>query len=189
MQFAWELIVKFHSQGEGVMWWISLASIAAWWIGMHRLMDQYAFRKAWKRYLEGQKVNHPILKKWEEDCTRSLSPENQWKMLDAIVQPWCEKGVQTLAVLAQAMPLLGLLGTVIGLVETFEVITRFGIGNPFLTSRGMSIALLTTAWGIGTAVVAMLLHNGLVRSSDKSLNMLDQTRNRLVRFAKENQNV
>jgi biopolymer transport protein ExbB len=56
-------------------------------------------------------------------------------------------------------PLLGLLGTVVGMIQTFDVITTFGVGNPALTAEGISVALLTTEAGLIVAFPGLLLHN------------------------------
>ena len=53
---------------------------------------------------------------------------------------------------------LGLLGTVVRMIQTFDVITTFGVGNPALTAEGISVALLTTEAGL-IAAFPGLLHN------------------------------
>lgn len=69
--------------------------------------------------------------------------------------------LNTLAVIAGVAPLLGLLGTVSGMIRLFEVITRFGTGDPKLLAGGISEALLTTEVGLIIAVPVLLLHNFL----------------------------
>lgn len=60
-------------------------------------------------------------------------------------------------VIASVAPLLGLLGTVTGMIETFDMITEFGTGDPKLLSEGISIALVTTELGLIVAIPALLL--------------------------------
>lgn len=60
-------------------------------------------------------------------------------------------------VIASVAPLLGLLGTVTGMIETFDMITEFGTGDPKLLSEGISIALVTTELGLIAAIPALLL--------------------------------
>lgn len=60
-------------------------------------------------------------------------------------------------VIASVSPLLGLLGTVTGMISTFDVITEFGTGDPKLLSGGISIALVTTKLGLAVAIPALLL--------------------------------
>lgn len=66
-------------------------------------------------------------------------------------------------VIASIAPLLGLLGTVTGMIETFDMITEFGTGDPKLLSEGIAIALVTTELGLIVAIPALLL--GSVLSS------------------------
>lgn len=60
-------------------------------------------------------------------------------------------------VIASVSPLLGLLGTVTGMISTFDVITEFGTGDPKLLSGGISVALVTTELGLIVAIPALLL--------------------------------
>lgn len=62
-------------------------------------------------------------------------------------------------VIAAVAPLLGLLGTVTGMIETFDVITEFGTGDPKLLSGGISAALVTTMLGLIVAIPLLLLGN------------------------------
>lgn len=69
--------------------------------------------------------------------------------------------LNTLAVLAAVAPLLGLLGTVTGMINLFEVITRFGTGDPKILAGGISEALITTETGLIIAIPVLLFHNYL----------------------------
>ncbi len=62
-------------------------------------------------------------------------------------------------VIAAVAPLLGLLGTVTGMIATFDVITEFGTGDPKLLAGGISVALVTTELGLVVAIPALLLGN------------------------------
>jgi biopolymer transport protein ExbB len=64
-------------------------------------------------------------------------------------------------VIATVSPLLGLLGTVTGMISTFDIITEFGTGDPKLLSSGISIALVTTEIGLAVAIPALLFGNVL----------------------------
>ncbi|NLE01400.1 MAG: MotA/TolQ/ExbB proton channel family protein [Fibrobacter sp.] len=75
--------------------------------------------------------------------------------------PSLDKHLDTLAVLAGAAPLLGLLGTVTGMIRMFESITRFGTGDPKLLAGGISEALITTEVGLTIAIPVLLIHNFL----------------------------
>jgi biopolymer transport protein ExbB len=77
--------------------------------------------------------------------------------------PRVEKGLSLLAVFGAIAPLLGLLGTVTGMIDTFRVITLFGTGDPKLMSGGISEALVTTEVGLAVAIPIMLAHTFLSR--------------------------
>ncbi len=65
-----------------------------------------------------------------------------------------------------AAPLLGLLGTILGIMDTFDALSAGGISDPAAVSRGIAAALLATAIGIGTALYGLLAHNLLHRVAD-----------------------
>ncbi len=69
-----------------------------------------------------------------------------------------EKYMTTLGTIAAISPLLGLLGTVIGMINVFSVITAQGVGSPTELAGGISQALVTTAFGITIAVPALIFH-------------------------------
>lgn len=72
-----------------------------------------------------------------------------------------------IAVMAAIAPLLGLLGTVIGMIKTFEVISLFGTGNAKAMAGGISVALVTTQTGLLVAIPGMLLSGMLSRRSER----------------------
>jgi len=72
----------------------------------------------------------------------------------------------TIAIMANSAPLLGLLGTVAGMVATFQVITQFGNGNPAMMATGISQALLTTQAGLVVSFPLVLIHNHLLNKAD-----------------------
>jgi biopolymer transport protein ExbB len=77
--------------------------------------------------------------------------------------PTVERGMAVLAVLGAVAPLLGLLGTVTGMIDTFRVITLYGTGDPKLMSGGISAALITTEYGLYVCIPIMLLHTLFTR--------------------------
>ena len=82
------------------------------------------------------------------------------KLDDAILKevPKLEGGLNLIKVLAAVAPLLGLLGTVIGMINTFQAITLFGTGDPQIMASGISEALITTVLGLIAAIPLLLLH-------------------------------
>ncbi|SFM44581.1 MotA/TolQ/ExbB proton channel family protein [Thermodesulforhabdus norvegica] len=75
--------------------------------------------------------------------------------------------LSTLTTMASVAPLLGLLGTVCGIIETFQVITVVGTGNPRYLSAGISEALVTTQFGLMIAVPVIVAHHFLERWADR----------------------
>ncbi len=69
-----------------------------------------------------------------------------------------ERFLNTLGTIAMITPLLGLLGTVVGMIEVFNVITVIGVGSPRDLAGGISQALVTTAAGIGVAIPTLIFH-------------------------------
>jgi len=65
-----------------------------------------------------------------------------------------------------AAPLLGLLGTILGIMDTFSALSSGGISDPAAVSRGIAAALVATAIGIGTALLGLVAHNLLHRQAD-----------------------
>jgi biopolymer transport protein ExbB len=65
-----------------------------------------------------------------------------------------------------AAPLLGLLGTIFGIMQTFASLSAGGISDPVAVSRGIGLALQATALGIGTALLGLIGHNALHRQAD-----------------------
>jgi biopolymer transport protein ExbB len=79
--------------------------------------------------------------------------------------------VKTISVVA---PLLGLLGTVTGMIQTFQAITLFGAGDPKMMAGGISEALVTTMLGLTTAIPLVLLYDTLANSSKRITEILDE---------------
>jgi len=89
--------------------------------------------------------------------------------------PMLERHLAVLAVCAASAPLLGLLGTVTGMMHTFKLITIFGTGEAQLLSSGISEALITTQYGLIIAVPTLLAHAYLSRRVRKIIGTLEQT--------------
>jgi len=84
-----------------------------------------------------------------------------------------EKGLALVKLLAAMAPLLGLLGTVTGMIATFQAITLFGTGDPAMMASGISQALVTTVLGLLTAVPLLLAHLLLQGRSRKLARILE----------------
>jgi len=91
-------------------------------------------------------------------------------------------------VIAAVAPLLGLLGTVTGMISTFDIITKFGTGDPKLLSGGISTALVTTELGLIVAIPTLLLGNLLRGWGDGIENDAERVVLRVVNIHKDVQN-
>jgi len=87
--------------------------------------------------------------------------------------PRLERNLGLLHVVAAVAPLLGLLGTVTGMIATFEVITTHGTGDPRLLAGGISEALVTTELGLVVAIPTLLIHAWLSARVDRLLDGLE----------------
>jgi len=79
---------------------------------------------------------------------------------DAILKeiPRLESGLNLVKIISNVAPLLGLLGTVVGMVITFQAITMFGTGDPQIMASGISVSLMTTVIGLVVSIPLVLLH-------------------------------
>jgi biopolymer transport protein ExbB len=69
------------------------------------------------------------------------------------------RNLRTLGVIANLAPMLGLFGTVVGMIRAFEVISKVGTGNPSLVAEGISEALITTAVGLAVGIPALAAYH------------------------------
>jgi biopolymer transport protein ExbB len=91
-----------------------------------------------------------------------------------------ERYLNTLGTIAAISPLLGLLGTVIGMIKVFTAITDVGVGNPAVLAGGISEALLTTAAGLSVAIPALIFHRYLNGTVDQLVVRMEEQALRLV---------
>jgi len=91
-----------------------------------------------------------------------------------------ERFMNTLGTIAAISPLLGLLGTVVGMIKVFSVLMESGAGNTALLAGGISEALLTTAAGLGVAIPALIFHRFFSRRIDELVVTMEQQSTKLV---------
>jgi biopolymer transport protein ExbB len=103
---------------------------------------------------------------------KDTAPEIQSAELDVAYQEfkfYMTRWLPIVALTAGVSPLLGLLGTVTGMIKTFQLISLFGAGDAKLLSSGISEALITTEFGLVVAIPALLMHAYLQRRVKKIL--------------------
>lgn len=91
-----------------------------------------------------------------------------------------ERFLNTLGTIAALSPLLGLLGTVLGMIEVFNVVALRGSGDPSALAHGISMALITTAAGLVVAIPALFFHRWFMRRIDELTVAMEQEALRLV---------
>jgi biopolymer transport protein ExbB len=97
------------------------------------------------------------------------------KLGEAILKetPALQRGILFIKVISVVAPLLGLLGTVTGMINTFQAITLFGTGDPKTMAGGISQALVTTVLGLTVAIPTVLLHT-IVSGRSKTITQILQ---------------
>ena len=98
------------------------------------------------------------------------------KLAEAIMaeRPAIERGIGAVRIISVVAPLAGLLGTVTGMIVTFQMITLYGTGDPKLMAGGISQALVTTVLGLLVAIPTTLLHSFTASSARGIISTLEE---------------
>ena len=140
----------------------------------------YNSQKSLTKELESGKFNEGSPLKDIDDVLKQKDKLDQDQLetkIEAILSrigPLYEKSITTIKLLAAVAPLLGLLGTVIGMIGTFQAITLFGTGDPKLMADGISQALVTTMLGLIAAVPLLFVHNQLDTRSREIIQIIEE---------------
>lgn len=113
--------------------------------------------------------------------------DQEWDVMrDAVIDagregaPAIERHLFWLQTVAQASPLLGLLGTVFGMIQMFSAVSLSGLGDPQVLSDGISVAMLTTAEGLCIGIPALVAYNYLSSRSQVMIGEIEVCASRLV---------
>lgn len=174
----YSIVMLYLDKGGIVNVLIAIVCFVALYIGLGKLFMYYSFRRSKKtleRFLKNNETNvktNDVKKDWLLKFFTSEYNKNSKRQIkffhnlfrEMLLEkvPQLERGLNSMAAWVSVAPLLGLLGTVVGMVKTFSIITRFGVGNPSLLSEGISVALLTTQSGLIVAFPCLLFHNYLL---------------------------
>ncbi len=188
MNLAHEFMRLMNSGGP-IMWVIfSVACIAMTLVAWEAMRGQRLMNNARRDYKKLRENNRylPIQNGGISPVAQLLS-ETQWAEVYsrddmarefnihlASIIPRVEGSLPTIAVLASLLPMLGLLGTVTGMINVFEVIALHGSGKPDEMADGISQALLTTASGLIIAIPVIFLHHLLSRRVNLLMTMTHQ---------------
>lgn len=96
-----------------------------------------------------------------------------------------DRFISTLGMIASLSPLMGLLGTVLGMIRTFNAITTDGIGNPTALAGGIAEALITTAAGLAVAIPAMISYRFLRGKVERLVVQMEKEAIKLVQAIEE----
>ena len=98
--------------------------------------------------------------------------ENQRDQIISEVSAETRKFILTIETMMQILPLLGLLGTVVGMIKVFDVMTFFGTGNARLMASGVSQATIPTMAGLVAAISGLYIANLLKRKAEDEINKI-----------------
>ena len=172
------------NQGGLVGYFIILLGLFGLGLGAERIVF---LRKEWTELENAQdgsgsnNILSELFKTMEENA--KLDFESLQMLLDEKIQayiPKIESRVAAIKLIATVAPLLGLLGTVIGMIETFQSIQIFGTGDPKLMAGGMSQALVTTMLGLIVAAPLLFLHSYADSFVAKISDFLDEKSSGLI---------
>ena len=154
-------IREFFEAGGPVLWGILMVTIIMWTL----IIERFWFFQ----YLLPQK-RLEIIDEWG-----SVNNKGDWfsmRMRDQMiseVSTETKRFLLTIETMMQILPLLGLLGTVVGMIKVFDVMTFFGTGNARLMASGVSQATIPTMAGLVAAISGLYIANLLKRKADDEL--------------------
>ena len=174
----WEII----RAGGGFMWPIILCSVAAvaiilerlWALQSNRVIPRDLPQKVWN-WIEADQLNEKLIVALEKNSPLgkllAIGLSNRYKSRALMVERLedggrhvvheLERFLNTLGTIASVEPLLGLLGTVAGIIHAFNAITANGLGDPRTLSGGIGEALITTAAGLSVAIPSLIAYRFL----------------------------
>ncbi|MBE0488523.1 MAG: MotA/TolQ/ExbB proton channel family protein [Halomonas sp.] len=167
-----DLIERFHQGGA-----VGYVVVGLGGLGLLVALVQYGYllRVSWamrrqRRDLMHLRVDNPlgrVLMRFRTLADDPVPEVLEARLDEAVLAelPQLERGQSLVKLLAAVAPLLGLLGTVLGMIVTFQAITVYGTGDPQLMAGGISQALVTTVLGLITAVPLLFAHTALATRS------------------------
>ena len=164
-------------------------------LGIFKLVSVFLMTSAMRSTAKSKEAGtgNPLARifKVYEDHRKDKVETLEMKLDEQILKesPKIERFNDILKVLASVAPLLGLLGTVIGMIVTFTAITIYGAGDPQLMADGISQALMTTVMGLCAAIPLLLIHAVCSAASRSASQVLDEQAAGLVAERAEKEGV
>ncbi|MFB0999072.1 MAG: MotA/TolQ/ExbB proton channel family protein, partial [Colwellia sp.] len=176
-----KVLMEFYHEGGTVGYAITVLLALGFIIALERMfvLTTISSRiKSQEKNLEQPNENNPLgrlIKVYHEN--KNVDAETlELKLDEAILRetPKIDRGINLIKMFAAIAPLMGLLGTVIGMIMTFQTITLFGTGDPKIMAGDISLALVTTALGLICALPLILIHSVVAGKSKSVLQKLDE---------------
>lgn len=172
MDFGISLVDRLYSvnhfmqQGGPILYWLAGIVMLCWLCVMERVLYLYGYFPALQREL---------LARWqarsEQGSWHAKAIRGGW-LLQA--QQALQQNLNFLKVLVAICPMLGLLGTVTGMISVFDVMATLGSSEPKLMAAGISLATLPTMAGMVAALAGMFAHARLTKACDRRYNRLEK---------------
>ncbi|MFL2709714.1 MAG: MotA/TolQ/ExbB proton channel family protein [SAR86 cluster bacterium] len=149
--------------------------IAFWKLYSLYILGRSVRAQAGSKTLDVRNPLGRVLKVGEENFNKDIDTL-ELKLAEAIMaeRPSIEKGIGAVRIISVVAPLAGLLGTVTGMIVTFQMITLYGTGDPKLMAGGISQALVTTVLGLLVAIPTTLLHSFTASSAKGIISVLEE---------------
>ncbi|MEM6544532.1 MAG: MotA/TolQ/ExbB proton channel family protein [Pseudomonadota bacterium] len=184
---------RWH-QGGPVGYAITAVGVFALLLALFRVIVLTGVSGKVSKQLKSDKAmdNNPlgrVLKVHEDNPSMDLETL-ELKMAEGVMRetPKLESGLTLLKIIAAVAPLMGLLGTVTGMIITFQAITIFGAGDPKAMAGGISSALVTTVLGLLVAIPTVLLHTLVNGRAQRIIHVLNEQATGIVAEHSEGSN-
>ena len=173
-------LLERAQQGREVGYAIIAVGIIAVLFAFYRLYSLYMIGNAVRKQAEQEAADSSnplgrVLKVGKDNFDRDIDTL-ELKLAEAIMaeRPAIEQGIGFIKIISVIAPLAGLLGTVTGMIVTFQMITLYGTGDPKLMAGGISQALVTTVLGLLVAIPTSLLHSFTQSSARGIIGILEE---------------
>ncbi len=192
-------ILYFFKKGGPIMWPLLLASVTALTVVIERLLFMFGEirsrnSKTVEKMLFQTKIGENSMAreigKTSRDCVAKvlvagLEHEDEESLSDALMHAASEelkryeRGLVVLDTVITLAPLLGLLGTVTGMIHAFGLLGGQELGSPMAITGGIAEALIATAFGLGIAITALIPFNWLNAAFEKTRHQIESAATRL----------
>lgn len=173
-------LLERAQQGREVGYAIIAVGIIAVLFAFYKLYSLYMIGNAVRKQAEQEAADSSnplgrVLKVGKDNFDRDIDTL-ELKLAEAIMaeRPAIEQGIGFIKIISVIAPLAGLLGTVTGMIVTFQMITLYGTGDPKLMAGGISQALVTTVLGLLVAIPTSLLHSFTQSSARGIIGILEE---------------